>query len=84
MWVDEDLRDSFVGGDAFTHWTRTSMFELQQKTRKKIQGLYLLSLFHHDILFLFAQLTRSTQLFTLFLSPGKYKQILVVNKPFGS
>ena len=35
-----------------TQWT--SMLEIQQKTKKKIQGLCLLSLSYYDILFLFA------------------------------
>ena len=34
---------------------RINMFEIQQKTRRKIQGLYLLSLSYHDMLFLFAK-----------------------------
>ena len=57
------------------------MFELQQKTRKKIQGLYLLSLSPQDVLFLGTQLTRSIQLSYTFLSPGDYLKIVVVNKP---
>ena len=62
-----------------TQWRQnqwTSMFELQQKIKKKIQGLCLLSLSHHD-LFLLAQPTWSTQLsYSLFFS----RRLLVVLK----
>ena len=59
---------------------QTSMLELQPKTRKKIQGLWLLCLSPHDMLFLFIKLTQSTQ-----LSPHPHGNLkcIVANKLLG-
>ena len=65
----------------------TSTLELQLKTRKEIQRLFLLSsplslfvcLSPHDILFLFLQLLQSTYFHILFLSPDNCFKSVVAN-----
>ena len=65
-WGGEGLQALFLEGIALNgalHWTLTkgtSVLEIQLKT-KKIQGLCLLSLSDHNMLFLFAQKTKSFQ-----------------------
>ena len=85
IWGGESLRAPFLGVGpkrGFTCWKWPGMLEIQQKTRKKIQSLYLLS--NHDMLLLFAELMQSTRLLYSLLFPDDYLQIVVVNKPLGS
>ena len=68
MFTSPILGVGSKGGLTLNATQRTSMLELQQKTRKKIQSLCLLSLSHHGMLFLCpANMIDSTFMLSFFL-----------------
>ena len=77
--TDRNLQAPFLGWalKRCLTQTRTCEDELQQKTRRKNQGLCLILLSPHDVLFLFVQLTWSSQfLYSLSFFRRQLKKLL--------